>query len=271
MRNLSVVGLIFLFANCNYNGGKAGFSIILGTKLYYEEYGQGVPLIILSGGGINRSVRDFDKCIPKLSSKFRVILPDSPGQGNSQQPDTLSYEILTNFFSLFIDSLHLDSVYVMGWSDGGIAALLLAERKPDKVKKVIAVGANNGLKGALPAEIDISLVKPQRLDVWADNNKEVVAAYTKDLKKDWRRMMANLNRMWYQEKYFSDSVLGRIQIPTMIVQGDKDDIIIDHAVELHRMIPNSQLCILPNTTHEVFSERADLICNLAMIFFGQPL
>ena len=267
MRNLSVVGLLVIFTNCNYNVSKTGFATILDTKIYYEEYGQGAPLIILSGGGINRSVRDFDGCIPKLSSKFRVILPDSPGQGKSQQPDTLSYEMLTEFFSQFIDSLHLDSVYLMGWSDGGIAALLLAERKPDQIKKVIAVGANNGLKGALPAEIDISLVKPQPLEVWGENNKEVIDAYTTDLKKDWKKMMNNLNGMWYQERYFPDSILHRIQLPTMIVQGDKDDIDVGHAVELHRMIPKSQLCILPNTTHEVFTERPELISDLAMDFF----
>jgi pimeloyl-ACP methyl ester carboxylesterase len=267
MKKLSIVFFLFFFVNCNDNSDKANFLTILGTRIYYEEHGRGIPLIVLSGGGINRSVRDFDQCIPMLSSKYRVILPDSPGQGKSQQPDTLNYEILTQYFSLFIDSLHVDSVYLMGWSDGGIAALLLAERKSDKVKKVISVGANNGLKGVLPADIDISTVKPQQLEVWAENNKEVVKAYTVNLKKDWRKMMSNLNRMWYQEKYFSDSILSHIQVPTMIVQGDKDDINLDHAIELHKMIPNSHLCILPNTTHEVFSERPELISDLAIGFF----
>jgi pimeloyl-ACP methyl ester carboxylesterase len=195
MKKLSVVGLLFFFASCSYNGGKAGFLTIAGTKIYYEEHGRGVPLVILSGGGINRSVRDFDL-------------------------------------------LHLDSTYLMGRSDG-----------------------------ALPADIDISQVKPQALDVWAENNKELIKTYTTDLKKDWKKMMSSLNTMWYQEKYFPDSILNRIQVPTMIVQGDKDDINVRHAVELHSMIPNSELCILPNTTHEVFSERPELISDLAMDFF----
>ena len=79
--------------------------------------------------------------------------------------------------------------------------------------------------------------------------------------------MSSLNAMWYQEKYFPDSLLSHIHVPALIVQGDKDDINIDHAVELHRMIPGSQLCILPNTAHEVFSERPELISDLAMDFF----
>src|SRR5260221_11589663 len=89
---------------------------INGKKIYYEEYGQGTPLLLLSGGGINRSIRDFGKCIPGLSKQYRVIAPDTPGQGRSEQPASLSYGILTDFMSQLIDSLKMDSGYVMGWS-----------------------------------------------------------------------------------------------------------------------------------------------------------
>ena len=80
-------------------------------------------------------------------------------------------------------------------------------------------------------------------------------------------MMNSFNAMWYQSKYFSDSILPNIRIPVMLAQGDHDFINIDHAVSLHRMIPNSQLCILPGTSHEVFRERPALITKVAMDFF----
>ncbi|MBL7697006.1 MAG: alpha/beta hydrolase [Chitinophagaceae bacterium] len=268
MRYTPVFALAIFFCHCNSISDRTSFKDILNTKIYYEEHGQGAPLVILSGGGINRSVRDFDKCVDALSKHFRVILPDSPGQGRSEQPDTLSYEILTDFFSGFIDSLSLDTVYVMGWSDGAIASLLLAEKYPGKVKKTLAVGANNGLAGALPAGINAADVVPQALEAWGERNKETVDAYTKEVKRDWKKMMNFLNAMWYQEKYFSDSVLTNIRVPVMIAQGDKDEINIDHAVHLYRLIPNSQLCILPNTTHEVFSERPEIISQLAINFFS---
>jgi pimeloyl-ACP methyl ester carboxylesterase len=68
--------------------------------------------------------------------------------------------------SQFIDSLKIDSVYIMGWSDGGITGLLLAEKRPDKIKKVIAVGANNGIRRAIPPGIPIDSVKPLPLEEW---------------------------------------------------------------------------------------------------------
>src|SRR5215203_1914070 len=139
-----------LLSNCTTQTSKIEFGSnngriinINGKNIYYEEYGQGTPLLLLSGGGINRSIRDFGKCIPGLSKHYRVIAPDTPGQGRSEQTDSLSYDLLTDFMSQLIDSLKIDSCYVMGWSDGAIVSLLLANRRADKIKKVIAVGANN--------------------------------------------------------------------------------------------------------------------------------
>src|SRR5687768_12615266 len=92
--------------NVGSNNGKT--ITINGTSVYYEDYGQGTPLLLFSGGGINRSIKDFDKCIPELSKHYRVIAPDTPGQGRSGQSDSLSYDLLTDFMSQFIDSLKID-------------------------------------------------------------------------------------------------------------------------------------------------------------------
>jgi pimeloyl-ACP methyl ester carboxylesterase len=242
---------------------------IKGKQIYYEQYGQGTPLILLSGGGLERSIKDFQKCIPDLAKHYRVIAPDTPGQGKSEQADTLTYGILLEFMSELIDSLKVDSAYVMGWSDGGITGILLAEKRPDKIKKVIAVGANNGIRRAIPPGIPIDSVHPMTFDYFEKNNKELIERYESlTPKKDWRKFMTDANAMIYQkESYFPDSIYGRINIPVMIVLGDRDDIIIEHGLEMHRLIKNSQYCVLPNTTHEVFAERPDLINKIAMDFF----
>jgi pimeloyl-ACP methyl ester carboxylesterase len=251
-------------------GSNNGIQITINEKkIYYEEYGQGAPLLLLSGGGINRSIRDFGKCIPDLSKHYRVILPDTPGQGRSEQTDSLSYELLTDFMSQLIDSLKIDSAYVMGLSDGGIVSLLLANKRADKVKKVIAVGANNGIRGfVMPDGFPLDSVKPPALEYWASMNKKNIEWYnTLSPKKDWRRMVNNMNHYVYQKEYFPTSVYDGINIPVMIVLGDRDDISIEHGLEMHRLIKNSQYCVLPNTTHEVFAERPDLITKIAIDFF----
>jgi pimeloyl-ACP methyl ester carboxylesterase len=272
----TLILISFLWTGCNtappnvtYGSNDGKHVIINGTKIYYEEYGQGTPLILLSGGGLDRSIKDFEKCIPDLAKHYRVIAPDTPGQGRSEQADTLTYPILLQFMSKFIDSLKIDSAYVMGWSDGGITGILLAEKRPDKVKKVIAVGANNGIRRAIPPDIPIDSVHPMTLEFFEKVNKKLVEQYENLVpKKNWRKFMAHANAMVYQkESYFTDSIYARINIPVMIVLGDRDDIIVEHGLEMHRLIQGSQFCVLPNTTHEVFAERPDLINQIAIEFF----
>lgn len=277
----NIIGLVLitiqiLLFNCNTGTDKIEYGSnngkrlsIFNKKIYYEEYGHGMPLILLSGGGLNRSIKDFENCIPELAKHYRVITPDSPGQGRSEQADTLTYEVLLEFTSRLIDSLKIDSAYVMGWSDGGIMGILLAEKRPDKIRKVIAVGANNGIRRAIPPNIPIDSVYPMTLDYFEKNNKELIERYTNMLpRKDWKKYLNDANAMVYQkESYFSDSIYRRINIPIMIVLGDRDDITIEHGLEMHRLIKNSQFCILPNTTHEVFAQRPDLINKIAIDFF----
>lgn len=273
------IGLIIaslLCTSCNTTSDKIEFGSnngsvvkINGKNIYYEEYGQGTPLLLLSGGGINRSIKDFEKCIPTLSKHFRVIAPDTPGQGRSEQTDSLSYNLLTDFMSQLMDLLKIDSAYVMGWSDGAIVSLLLAGRRNDKIKKVMAVGANNGIKGfVIPEGFSLDSIKPPSLEYWASQNKKDIEWYNTLIpKKDWTKMVSNMNRMVYAREYFPTRVYESINVPVMLVLGDRDMISIEHGLEMYRLIKNSQYCVLPNTTHEVFSERPNLINEIAIDFF----
>jgi len=98
-------------------------------------------------GGLG-DISNFEKVIPNLSKKFRVIIPDAPGLGRSEYADSLlSYQLLADYNSKLIDQLKLDSLYVIGWSDGTNTALILAKNRPEKVKKLIISGANYKLNG----------------------------------------------------------------------------------------------------------------------------
>src|SRR3977135_505271 len=114
---------------------------IRGFKMYCEVYGQGQPLLIIHGNG--GSINNFVYQIPYFSKKYKVILADSRAQGNSADPgDSLSYEMMADDYAALLDAMKIDSAYVIGWSDGGINALLLAIRHPEKVKKLASTGAN---------------------------------------------------------------------------------------------------------------------------------
>jgi len=117
------------------------YAKIRGINMYYETYGKGEPLLIIHGNG--GSINNFLYQVPYFSKNYKVILADSRAQGKSVDAgDSLSYEMMADDLNALLDNLHLDSCYVIGWSDGGINGLLLAIRHPDKVKKLAVTGAN---------------------------------------------------------------------------------------------------------------------------------
>src|SRR5437588_2144726 len=109
--------------------------------MYSETYCSGTPLLIIHGNGC--SIADFAYQIPYFSSKYKVILADSRAQGKSvDYGDSLSYEMMADDISALMDTLHISSANIVGWSDGGIIALMLAMVHPEKVKKIAITGAN---------------------------------------------------------------------------------------------------------------------------------
>jgi pimeloyl-ACP methyl ester carboxylesterase len=252
--------------NIPYGSNNGKYISIRNTKIYYEEYGKGIPIVLLHGG--MGSIADFKRCIPDLSKHFRVIAPDSPGQGRSGLADSMSYQLMADYMSNLIDALKLDSAFVIGWSDGGNTGLILAKIRPDKVKKVIAAGANYKLSGFPILANDPDLHEPLPSD-FEEKNRKWLDEYNKPMKRDGIKMLNDLKKMYAQEIFFPRSILEGINIPVMLVLGDKDEVTLEHGLEMYRMIRGSQFCILPNTSHAVLQERPGQINQLAIEFFGQ--
>jgi pimeloyl-ACP methyl ester carboxylesterase len=250
-----------------YGSNNGKYVSIFNKNIYYEEYGKGVPLILLEGG--MKSIKDFSLCIPTLQKYFRVITPDDPGQGRSEMLDTLTYDLLAEYVSKLIDILKLDSAYVIGWSDGGIAALILSTKRPDKIKKVLVAGANYSKNGYVYTDSTkkdtMHLLGPD-YQLSPEDQKWADGYFTANRDK-WKKIVNDRMVMWYQDFLFPKELFSKMNIPIMIVSGDRDMIRLEHSIEMYRLIKKGQLCILPNTTHAVFSERPEIIDNIAIDFF----
>ena len=238
------------------------------TNLYIEEYGSGPALLLLHGG--LGSIYKFRHAIPELANHFKIIAVDSPGHGRSEQADSLSYQLMTDYFSQLIDILELDSVYVLGHSDGGNTALLLAHDRPDKVKRILVSGANYNIDGITPKMMDlIKTLDPQyvqsHMQDWLLDYKN------KSPQKDnWEKFILDFKKMQIEQKITDVSGLNKIECRTMVVMGDKEWVIkLEHGLELYRNINDSEFCVLPNTPHDPFNPNSDLIVGLAIDFFGK--
>lgn len=237
---------------------KAGHFIkTRGFNMYYETYGSGSPLLIIHGNG--GSINNFVYQIPYFSKSYQVILADSRAQGKSiDHHDSLSYEMMADDLNALLDTLRLDSCYVIGWSDGGINGLLLAMRHPDKVKKLAVTGAN-----LWP---DTTAVDPF-IYKWGINLNDSLSKVPQTSKvKDQRKLLHLLSF----EPHITTAQLHKITCPTLVIGGDHDVLLPQHTLLIAQSIPNSYLWILPNSGHSTPIFYKDQFNMAVKDFFTAP-
>jgi len=235
----------------NYGSDKVGkYADVNGIKLYYEIYGEGHPLVVLHGNG--GSIKSAAPHYPELIKKYKVIAIDSRGQGRSTDTDDeLTYYQMAADVNALLNKLNIDSVFIWGQSDGAIIGLILAMDYPEKVKKVLAFGAN---------------IQPDSLAVfsWAIKSDEKTLKTTTDAK------VRKLITLMVKYPTIPYSKLSQIKAPVLIMVGDRDVIRPEHTLKLFQNIPNSQLCILPGTTHGAAWAKKKLFLQILVDFFDKP-
>ena len=210
-----------------------------GIRLYYETYGAGEPLLLVHGNGGN--IADFKHQIEYFRKHYKVIAMDSRDQGkSSDSPDNITYEKMTDDLAALLDHLHTGPVDVLGWSDGGIEALLLGVRHPEKVKKIAAMAANlNPSDQAIYPEV-FAAFKPMI---------EAMPAAERETAQGKREL--KVTQMLFDEPHIPAESLEKITAPTLILASDHDLIRDEHTLDIYHHVPNSELCIFPNATHMI--------------------
>jgi pimeloyl-ACP methyl ester carboxylesterase len=232
---------------------------IRGFNMYCEIYGHGKPLLMIHGNG--GSIEDFTKNIPFFSKTYKVIIADSRAQGKSTDAkDSLSFEMMADDFADLLDTLGIEKSYVIGWSDGGINALLLAMRHPGKVIKLVSTGAN-----LWPDSTAIIPSDWKSEQGYYDSSKNKTWMTAKE-KNAWKLFLLD----WYQPN-IPLSALKAIKCPALIICGDHDAITIEHTVLIYQNIPKAFLWILPNSGHGTLIEHTDEFDRKANDFFSNNL
>ncbi len=232
-----------------------------GIKMYYEIYGAGAPLVLIHGNG--GSVASMANQIEYFKDKYRVIIADSRAQGKSGDgKGRLTYEQITDDWSVLLDSLHVDSAYIFGWSDGGIESLLMAIRHPQKVKMMAIMGAN--------LQPDSSAVYP-----WAVKWVTKTAAYTDSMitKKDTAYNYALLKKLFDllgKQPHIPLADVEKIKAPVLVMGGDKDVIKEEHTMQIYQHLQKAWLCIFPGATHMIPETDPEIFNPTVERFFKKP-
>lgn len=257
-RIISIFSVFFIFVipifsqsmTADYgNNLQAGhYAHVNGIQLYYEIYGSGEPLIMLHGN--SGSMNAFSQQIPFFEKYYKVIAVDSRLQGKSGgSPDTLSYEWMASDFCKLLDYLNLDSVNVLGWSDGGINGIIMAMNCPSKVKKLAVSGANVVPDTTALTKGDLKMMK----DFVEHSDSASKTAIT------LVQMMIDQPNIPYKD-------LRKIKCPVLVMAGDQDMIKHEHTIKIFRSIPKASLCIFPDAHHGVCQQYPELFNETVLSF-----
>ena len=237
----------------------SGLAPINGIRLWYAEFGRGAPVILVHGGLANSDYWGLQ--VAALSAHYHVIVLDSRGHGRSTRTDTpIGYDLMSSDVLALMDYLHIRKAALIGWSDGAIIGLDIAIHHPDRLTRLFAFAANSDPSGVK----DVS-------------NSPVFTAYIQRAANEYWRLSptptgfdafrANIEHMWATEPHFTDDQLRHIEVPTWIVDADRDEAINrENTDHMAAMIPGSGELILPEVSHFAFLQDP-VMFNDALLHF----
>lgn len=200
-------------------------------RLYCQERGEGVPLVFLHGNGEDGSY--FSHQMEYFSRQYRVIAVDTRGHGKSSRgsaPFTMAQ--FAEDLKELLDELGIESLVLLGFSDGANIAMKFALRYPGMLRALILNGGNLDARGIkwhvqLPIELGYRAAK-----LFAGRSQEA------------RRNMEILGLMVH-EPHISPQALSAVRVPTLVIAGTRDMVKTAHTREIAARIPNAKLEILP--------------------------
>jgi pimeloyl-ACP methyl ester carboxylesterase len=226
------------------------------SPLDVEVAGHGPDLVLLHGGAGSRD--DLDALRTLIGPGRRVIAPDQRAHGRSPDLGDLSYPLMAADTAGVLDELGVHDADIVGFSDGGIVALLLARDWPRLVGRIVAIGAN--VSWAAPAPPIYTDAYRTRLETFtaADVPMPHLRRTLPGAEEAWPAILEKYRALWLGEPGITLADLAGVRAPILYVVGDGDTRV-EHTVAMYRATPGSQLAVVPGAGHDVPRTRpADL-------------
>lgn len=246
-----------------------------GISTHFHRAGSGRPVLFLHGSGPGVSGwANWRHALPVLSESVDVIAPDIVGFGLTERPETIRYSLRswTDHVWAFLDALEIDQVSIVGNSLGGRVAMQMAEDDPDRLDRLVFMGApgvgmtlTDGLKALRAYEPSLDNMRALLKNHFAVDPDLI----TEDLVKiRFEASQAPGAHEAYRKMFFDPKHAGSelgiteeqvkaIETRTLLVHGREDKIVpVDVAFRMVQLLPDADLHVFAHCGHWTQIERA---------------
>jgi len=244
-----------------------------GATIAFHDVGAG-PLVLLMHGYTGTARLDMGLLIDELGADHRVIAPDLRGYGASRPPERSFpddfYQRDADDMAALLDRLGLGPATVVGFSDGGESALLLAASRPDLVRAVVAIGVCGIISQAMVDSVQRWLPVERwerehpewRADIVEHHGADQVAPMVEGWMRATTAILAAGGNVALAEA-------ARITCPALLINGDREvgNPVAD-ARRLAERIPAGRLAIVPDSGHSVQRDQPERLVALLREFLG---
>jgi pimeloyl-ACP methyl ester carboxylesterase len=259
-----------------------------GIETSYLEAGSGEPVIMLHGSGPGVSaLANWQRNIGALSQRFHVLAPDLVGFGATERPDDIVYSLptWTDHVWAFLDANGIEKTAIVGNSLGGRIALQMATDRPDRITKMVLMGApgvgmtlTEGLAALRAYQPSHDAMRDLLRNYFAVDptmiTDELVAiryqASIADGAYEAYRTMFFDPRHAGSELGITEDEVRAITTPTLLIHGREDKVVPMHvSVTMLGLLPNADLHVFSACGHWTQIERADEFSALVTDYLGR--
>ena len=237
---------------------QGAYAQVNGLHMYYETYGEGIPVILLHGG--LETCQMWAPVIPSFSQHYQVITPDSRAHGRTDNPSgQFSYPLEAEDIAQLIGALDLQRPFVAGYSDSGQTALHMAMNFPGLVRGYLIGGIFQSItkewldmmQGPLgfdgPGKVDFERI--------AQTNAGIIPVLQERHDRFhgpgyWKTMLEQVSKCWMSPPHYTLVDFAKISDPTLFWCGDRDVFCPpEHSLQMYRMVDKAELAIISNADH----------------------
>ena len=236
----------------------SGYAPANGTKVYYEVYGNGKPIVLLHGAYYTIAM-NWGELIPELARTRKVIALELQGHGHTPYSDRkLSRATLASDVEEVMDYLKIDSADVAGYSFGGQVAYQFAVQSPERLRKLVIISSVYKTEGWLPEIADVfKIMKPEH---FAGSPLQTAYEAVAPDKTKWNQFLEQMIASAGEPFNIGDDNIAKITAPVLIISGDNDGMDKIELAKTYKLLgggiaagfkpmPKSQLAIVPNQDH----------------------